>query len=182
MQQVCIYHFLRRALGQRVAVTKVVDLDISDVVAVLLIHLVVQTVARTCRWRLRGAPIRRALGGADRGNIDVLYALLSLNLCIDLSGGGGGGGGGSSWVSLRWALRVASDRATAASTVGPVAGCRRARAAVEARALGLSLGLVKARALARFVGHVVYVCDGFPVEVAEVLYSVTRFLVPSRGR
>jgi len=33
-----IYHLLRRSLGQGVAVTKIVDLDILDVVAVLLIH------------------------------------------------------------------------------------------------------------------------------------------------
>lgn len=35
-----IYHLLGAAFGQRVAVAQVVDLDVFDVVAVLLVHFV----------------------------------------------------------------------------------------------------------------------------------------------
>ena len=50
-QKVCPYHFLGAAFGQSVAVAQVVDLDILDVVAILLIDLVVKAVG-ACRGRL----------------------------------------------------------------------------------------------------------------------------------
>ena len=81
-----IYHLLCRTFGQCVAVAQVIDLDISNVVAICNVHLTIdQTRAVACTratWsgRLGGG---RAQGRSNRGNVDMLDTLLGLNLGID---------------------------------------------------------------------------------------------------
>lgn len=45
-----IYHFLRGAFGQGVAIAEIVDLDVFDVVSILLVDFVIQT--SSCGRRL----------------------------------------------------------------------------------------------------------------------------------
>lgn len=55
--KVNIYHLLRAAFGQRVAIAKVVDLDVLDKVAILLVDFCVEGTARgrVGGWRFGGA-------------------------------------------------------------------------------------------------------------------------------
>ena len=59
--EVIIYHLLGAALGQGVAVAQVVDLDVLDEVAVLLIDFCVQRAARG--WSFGGGFGSARLGG-----------------------------------------------------------------------------------------------------------------------
>lgn len=40
----CIYHLLGRALGESVAITKVVDLDVTDKVSILCIYFSIESI------------------------------------------------------------------------------------------------------------------------------------------
>ena len=78
-----IYHLLRRALCQSVSVSQVVDLDVFDVVAILLVDLCFELV-RALAGGWRGDFSNGALGRSDGRYIDMLYALSGLQVCIDL--------------------------------------------------------------------------------------------------
>lgn len=79
-----IYHLLSRPLGQEISVTKVVDFNVFDEVAVGDVHLSIDRVGRVGRL---GTTCRRS-GGLDRGNVDMLNALFRLELRVDSRGRG----------------------------------------------------------------------------------------------
>lgn len=120
-----IYHFLRGALCDDVAVTEVVDLDVLDVVAIGDVHLAVESRSRrgaVSAGRGGGRLRRRGCrGGLDRGHIDMLDALARLELSVDPSSGSSCQGvrcgedkGGWSWD----VVGVCVPAAAAASTAG----------------------------------------------------------------
>lgn len=146
---VFIYHFLCRAFGQGVAIPKIVDLDVTNVITVLSVDLIVKR-GRAGRGGLGGT---RALGlsrlksagvyvrllvwlaeskakgrtgsihRADRGHIDVVDALLGLDLSIDLCSSSCRGSSGVLESRSSRASRVTSDgTATASDFRGPVGG------------------------------------------------------------
>lgn len=76
------------AVRQKIPVVEVVDLDILDVVAIDDIHLPVDGAALLGLAQGRGRGRLRALGGPDRGDVDVLDAPLSLELGVYPRGSG----------------------------------------------------------------------------------------------
>lgn len=161
-----IYHFLSRALGEGVAVAQIVDLDVADEITILGVDVGVQasgagrlvsSTGRTFGLRMTSQHWKRVGVGkgvvsayrTDWWNVDVLDALASLDLCIDL-------GGGSSCCSSRISRgRTVRGRDGTASTL---TGLRvsvpgRARATVEAGGARIRLGLVETRSFAGFVRH-----------------------------
>ncbi len=73
------YHFLCITLGEEVAVSPVVDLDILDIVSIRDVHFTVQGGTRFMSIGLcRGFRRSRTRGLLDWGNIDVLDAFASL--------------------------------------------------------------------------------------------------------
>lgn len=86
--QLCIYHLLRGAFSEQVAVSQVIDLDVLHVVTVRDVHFLADGVC-LCFSRL---PSRRA-AALNRRCVDMLNALSSLHGSIDPGGGG-------SWLTL----------------------------------------------------------------------------------
>lgn len=82
-KQANIYLFLCRTLGDQVAISQVIDLDVLDVVAISGVHFLANRM-RLCLSRL---PIV-SIGGLNWRYIDMLNALSSLERGIDSSGGG----------------------------------------------------------------------------------------------
>lgn len=74
-----IYHFLSRALGQKVSISQVVDFDVLNEVAFGNIHVGLHLIIA---W-LVGLRARRP----DRGDINMLGSLSRLQLSIDLGSG-----------------------------------------------------------------------------------------------
>jgi hypothetical protein len=161
-----IYHFLSRALGERVAVAQIVDLDVANVITILGVNVGVQTSGsrglcstsgrafglRMTSQRWIGIGIGRGLVWAyrtDWGNVYVLDTLASLDLCIDF---GGSSGGSSSRISRGRAV-CGRDGTASALTGLRVSVLWRARATVEAGGARIRLGLVKTRSFAGFVRH-----------------------------
>ena len=79
---------LVRAVRQKISVVQIIDLDILDVVAIDNIHLPVDGAALLGLAQSRGRGRSRALGRLDRGNVDMLDALLSLELGVYPRGSG----------------------------------------------------------------------------------------------
>jgi hypothetical protein len=172
---VSIYHLLCAAFSQGVAITQVIDLDVLDVVTVLLVDLNIEstTIGRS------GGGLRRARYDTGRvglgrkvsfaawesflllsrpyctnwRDVDMLRGLFLAQLSIDTCCSFGR----SSCRVPLWSSRLdaLSDGTATTSGALTVALDRRARAAVKlATARWVRLGLVEARAFARFVAHV----------------------------
>ena len=177
--RVSIYHLLCAAFSQGIAITQVIDLDVLDVVTVLLVDLDIEstTIGRSSGGRLcraRHDAGRVGLGGkvsfaawesfffslglrpsycTNGRDVDMLRGLLLAELGIDTCCSLGRC---SCRVPL-WPSRLdaLSDGTATTSGALTVALGRRARAAVKlATARRVRLGLVEARAFARFVAHV----------------------------
>ena len=173
--RVSIYHLLCAAFSQGVAITQVIDLDVLDVVTVLLVYLNIEstTIGRSggglCRARRDAG--RVGLGRkvsfavwesflllsrpycTNGRDVDMLRGLLLAELGIDTCCSLGRC---SCRVPL-WSSRLdaLSDGTATTSGALTVALGRRARAAVKlATARRFRLGLIEARAFARFVAHV----------------------------
>ena len=175
--RVSIYHLLCAAFSQGVAITQVIDLDVLDVVTVLLVDL---NIEGTTIGRSSGGRVGRARHDAGRvglgeekvsfavwesfllvsrayctnwRDVDMLRGLFLAELSVDTCCSFGR----SSCRVPLWSSRLDALCDGAATTSGAltVALRGRARAAVKlATARWVRLGLVEARAFARFVAHV----------------------------
>jgi len=77
-----IYHFLRRAFRQQIPIPQIVDFDIFNEVSIRDVHLAVDIRSGST------AILFDAQARSDRGYIDMLNSLPSLELGINSSGGG----------------------------------------------------------------------------------------------
>lgn len=125
----CIYHLLSRAFRQSITITKVINLNIANVIAILGVNVLVESV-RICGrglgtsasslenlvsdMYLKEASIVYAYR-ADRGHVYVLHTLASLDLSIDPCSGGSGSGSRVLVISHSWASRVARNGTATAS-------------------------------------------------------------------
>ena len=81
-----IYHLLGGPLGEEVTVAQIVHFDVLDIIAVCNVDLAVDV--RSGSAASCGVRSRRLGSRFDRRNINMLDALLRLNLRIDLGSGG----------------------------------------------------------------------------------------------
>jgi hypothetical protein len=124
-----IYHLLSRTFSQCITISQIIDFDVFDIIAVCDIHLTIDSacaVTSSSGSRGRGFP-NGAFGRTNRRDIDVLNALLRLDLRINLRGGGS-----CSIIPLVSSLDLGISRGTYPqqqqhlfSSQSPAQGCRK---------------------------------------------------------